>query len=60
MCVSLTKTYAILGKTRVGTSYRTTVPESVRKLLGLEKGGEIVWIQEGDRIVVDRARKEIP
>lgn len=56
----MTKTYAILGKTRVGVSYRTTVPEGVRKLLGLEMGDEIVWIQEGDRIVVDRARKEIP
>jgi bifunctional DNA-binding transcriptional regulator/antitoxin component of YhaV-PrlF toxin-antitoxin module len=48
-----------LEKTRVGVSYRTTVPEGVRKLLRLEKGDEIIWIQEGERIIVDRARKEI-
>lgn len=56
----MTKTYAILDKTKVGVSYRTTVPEGARKLLRLERGDEIVWIQDGDRIVVDRARKEIP
>ncbi len=56
----MTKTYAILDKTRVGVSYRTTVPEGVRKLLALERGDEVVWIQDGDKIVVDRARKEIP
>jgi hypothetical protein len=28
-------------------------------LLQLKEGDEIVWFQEGDKVVVDRARKEV-
>jgi len=58
-CCYLTKTYAILDKTRVGRLNRTTVPEQVRELLQLKTGDEIVWIQEGNKVVVDRAKKEV-
>lgn len=58
-CCYLTKTYAILDKTRVGRLNRTTVPEQVRELLHVKAGDEIVWIQEGDKVVVDRAKKEV-
>jgi len=51
--------YAILAKTRIGAYFRTTVPEEVRKILKLNKGDEIVWILEGDKITIDRAKKEV-
>ena len=49
----------ILQKTRIGKNYRTTVPERVRKILGLDEGDEIIWIQEGDRIIVENAKREV-
>jgi len=55
----LKHTYAILAKTRIGAYFRTTVPEEVRKILRIGKGDEIVWILEGDKIIVDRAKKEV-
>lgn len=55
----MTKTYAILDKTKVGKLNRTTVPEQVRALLQLKEGDEIIWVQEGNKVVVDRAKKEV-
>jgi len=55
----LNKTYAILAKTKIGRMSRTTVPEEVRDFLRVKEGDEIVWIQEGDKVIVDRARKEV-
>ena len=34
-----------------------SVPAAVRKVLHLMPGSVLVWSQEGDRIVVDRARR---
>lgn len=45
----------VLKKTRVGEYYRTTVPEEVRKLLGIAKGDEILWVLEENRVVVEKA-----
>jgi len=53
----LKRTFAILAKTRIGAYYRTTVPEEVRKLLKVGRGDEIVWILDGDKIIVDKAKK---
>ena len=50
-------TLAILAKTRIGAYFRTTVPEEVRRILKVGKGDEIVWILDGDKIIVDKARK---
>ena len=50
---------AILAKTRVGKYHRTTVPEEVRKILNIKERDEIVWILEGDKIYIEKARKEI-
>jgi AbrB family looped-hinge helix DNA binding protein len=58
-CCHLTKTYAILDKTKVGRLNRTTIPEQVRALLQLKEGDEIVWVQDGNKVVVDRAKKEV-
>lgn len=55
----MTKTYAILDKTKIGKLNRTTVPEQVRELLQLKEGDEIIWIQEGHKVLVDRAKKEV-
>ncbi len=55
----LTRTYAIPDKTRIGVSYRTTVPGGVRRLLKSERGDKIVGYKK-DRVVVDRTKKEIP
>jgi len=49
----------VLQKTRIGRNYRTTVPEKVREELKLDMGDEILWIKEGDRIVIESARREI-
>jgi AbrB family looped-hinge helix DNA binding protein len=54
----LEKTIIILAKTKIGKLNRTTVPERVRKILGLSEGDEVVWMQEGNRIYVENARKE--
>ena len=53
------KTYVILAKTKIGRLNRTTVPEGVRKLLHVNEGDEIVWIQEGEKVYVENARKEV-
>jgi len=53
----LKHTLAILAKTRIGAYFRTTVPEEVRRILKVGKGDEIVWILDGDKIIVDKARK---
>lgn len=55
----MTKTYAILEKTKIGRYFRTTVPEEVRKIMDLEEGDEIIWVQDGKKILIDRARKEV-
>jgi len=55
----LKRTYAILAKTRIGAYFRTTVPEEVRKILKLNKGDEVVWILNGGKIIIDKARKEV-
>ena len=46
------KERVVLKVTRLGRYHRTTVPEEVRKLLGLREGDEIEWIFEGNRITV--------
>jgi len=55
----LRRTYAILAKTRIGAYFRTTVPEEVRNMLKVGKGDEIIWILDGDKIIVDNAKKEV-
>ena len=49
----------ILQKTRIGKCYRTTVPEKVREMLKLGMGDEIVWVKEGDKVIVENARREV-
>jgi len=56
--VYMKKTIIILAKTRIGNLNRTTVPERVRKILGVNEGDEVVWIQEGKRVYVENARRE--
>ena len=53
------RTFNVLEKTRIGKYFRTTVPQEVRSILNLEEGDDIIWIQEENRISVDRARKEV-
>ena len=52
------RVYIILAKTKIGKLNRTTVPEQVRRILRLSEGDEVVWIQEGNRVYVENARKE--
>jgi len=52
------RVYIILAKTKIGKLNRTTVPEQVRRILRLSEGDEIVWVQEGDRVYVENARRE--
>jgi len=47
-----------LDKTKVGLSYRTTVPETVRKLLQIKIGDEVAWVYDGINIIVKKNLKE--
>ena len=47
----------VLKVTRLGRYHRTTVPEEVRKLLGLREGDEIVWVLENGRILVEKGER---
>ena len=53
------RTYAILAKTRIGAYFRTTVPQEVRRLLKLDKGDEIVWILDKDKVIIEKASREV-
>lgn len=49
----------ILKVTRLGRYHRTTVPEEVRKLLGLQEGDEIMWVLENGRILVEKGERNV-
>jgi len=55
----LEHTYAILAKTRIGACFKATVPDEVRRVLKIGKGDEIVWMLDEDKVVIDKARKEV-
>ncbi|MBI2971557.1 MAG: AbrB/MazE/SpoVT family DNA-binding domain-containing protein [Candidatus Aenigmarchaeota archaeon] len=44
-------------ETKVTTKYQTTIPEEVRKLLGVEAGKEVEWSVVKSMVIVDVARK---
>jgi len=44
-----------LDKTRIGKFYRTTVPESVRKLLRVGEGDYVEWVFNEGKIFVRKA-----
>jgi len=47
---------SILGKTKCwGRSY-TTIPSTVRKILEIEKGDQIEWIFENNKIIIKKAK----
>ena len=48
------KKRVVLATTKLGRYNRTTVPNEVRKLLGLSEGDEILWILEENRIVIEK------
>ena len=43
--------------TKLSSQGQVSVPAAVRKLLHLMPGSVLVWAQEGDRIVVERAKR---
>jgi len=47
-----------LDKTKLGKFNRTTVPESVRKLLQVKEGDFVEWIFNDGRIFVKKASCE--
>jgi len=44
-------------KTMVTTKYQTTIPEDVRKVLGVESGKEVEWSIVKGMVIVDAARR---
>ena len=44
-------------QTKLTSQGQVSVPASVRKFLHLIPGSLLVWTQEGDRIVVERAKR---
>jgi len=48
----------VLAVTHVGKYYRTTVPREVRKILEIGINDEIVWILEGDKIIVVKKARD--
>jgi AbrB family looped-hinge helix DNA binding protein len=43
--------------TKLSSQGQVSVPVAVRKLLHLMPGSVLVWTQDGDRVVVERARR---
>lgn len=41
-------------QSRITSKAQTSVPQAVRKALGLDAGDDLVWEIEGDRVVVRR------
>jgi AbrB family looped-hinge helix DNA binding protein len=48
----------ILDKTKVGRANRTTIPESIRKLLQIKEGDFLEWIFDNGRIFIRKAPQE--
>jgi AbrB family looped-hinge helix DNA binding protein len=48
----------ILEKTKVGRANRTTIPESIRKLLQIKEGDFLEWIFDNGRIFIRKAPQE--
>ena len=44
-------------QTKLSSQGQVSVPAAVRKLLHLMPGSVLVWTQEGDRFVVERAKR---
>ena len=41
-------------QSRITSKAQTTIPQAVRKALGLDAGDDLVWEIEGDKVVVRR------
>ncbi len=44
-------------ETKISSQGQVSVPAAVRSFLHLMPGSVLVWVQDGDRIVVERARR---
>ncbi len=44
-------------QTKLSSQGQVSVPAAVRRLLHLMPGSVLVWAQDGDRIVVERAKR---
>ncbi len=44
-------------ETKVTTKYQTTIPEEIRKFLGVESGKEVEWNIVRGMVIVDSARR---
>ena len=42
-------------ESRITSKAQTTIPRSVRTALGLQEGDRLVYIIEGDRVILSRA-----
>lgn len=42
--------------TKLTSKNQTTIPESIRKFLGVKPGEKVVWVIEGNRVIL-RAKK---
>jgi AbrB family looped-hinge helix DNA binding protein len=45
----------ILDKTKVGRANRTTIPESIRKLLQIKEGDFLEWIFDNGKIFIRKS-----
>jgi len=45
----------VIGYTKVSRKFLTTIPEDVRKLLRLEIGDKIVWIEKNGKVCIKKA-----
>lgn len=49
-----------MKKVKVTRSYQVTIPVEVREKLGIEIGDEFIVKVEGDKIVMEKVREELP
>lgn len=45
-----------MHSTKLTSKNQTTIPESIRKFLGIKPGEKVEWIIEGDKVIL-RAKK---
>jgi len=45
----------VIGYTKVSEKFLTTIPKDVRKLLRLEIGDNVVWIEQNGKVCIKKA-----
>ena len=45
----------ILGVSKLSSKFQVTIPKDVREILNVSPGDRVVFIREGDKIIIQKA-----